>query len=89
MPEIARFFGIVIRMYVEAGEAHHRPHFHAYYQEAAAVYGLEPIERLGGLLPLRQQRLVEVWAALHERELLRNWGLLQGGRLPDRIVPLR
>jgi hypothetical protein len=32
MPEISRFFGIVIRMFVEAGVAHHTPHFHAYYQ---------------------------------------------------------
>jgi hypothetical protein len=88
MPEIARFFGIVIRMYVEAGAAHHRPHFHAYYQDAAAVYAVEPVTPLGGLLPPRQQRLVEDWAALHREELLRNWELLQEGRLPDRIVPL-
>ncbi|HZF08412.1 MAG TPA: DUF4160 domain-containing protein [Thermoanaerobaculia bacterium] len=89
MPEIARFFGIVIRMYVEAGAVHHQPHFHAYYQEAAAVYGVAPIQLLGGTLPLRQQRMVEVWAALHRKELLRNWELLQGGRLPGRIIPLR
>lgn len=88
MPEIARFFGIVIRMYVESGAAHHRPHFHAYYQEAAAVYGIEPTELLSGLLPQRQQRMVEVWAAVHLQELLRNWELLQAGRLPDKIVPL-
>jgi hypothetical protein len=31
MPEISRFFGIVIRMFVEAGAVHHTPHFHAYY----------------------------------------------------------
>jgi hypothetical protein len=36
MPEISRFFGIVIRMFVEAGVAHHSPHFHAYYQGQAA-----------------------------------------------------
>lgn len=88
MPEIARFFGIVIRMYVEAGAAHHRPHFHAYYQDAAAVYGIQPIELLGGILPPRQQRMVEVWAAFHRKRLLRNWELLQEGRLPDKIVPL-
>ena len=33
MPEIARFFGITIRMYAEPGAPHHRPHFHAYYQD--------------------------------------------------------
>jgi hypothetical protein len=33
MPEISRFFGIIIRMFVEAGGQHHTAHFHAYYQE--------------------------------------------------------
>ena len=32
MPELSRFFGIVIRMFVEVGGPHHRPHFHAYYR---------------------------------------------------------
>ncbi len=32
MPELSRFFGIIIRMFAEAGESHHLPHFHAYYQ---------------------------------------------------------
>ena len=44
MPELSRFFGIIIRMYVEAGGPHHLPHFHAYYQDEVAVVGLEPIE---------------------------------------------
>ena len=30
MPEIARFFGIIIRMFAEPAAPHHRPHFHAY-----------------------------------------------------------
>jgi hypothetical protein len=34
MPEIARFLGIIIRMYAEPSAPHHRPHFHAYYQDA-------------------------------------------------------
>ncbi|HLG59567.1 MAG TPA: DUF4160 domain-containing protein [Vicinamibacterales bacterium] len=37
VPEIGRFFGIIIRMFVEAGAPHHTPHFHAYYQEAVGV----------------------------------------------------
>jgi hypothetical protein len=56
VPELSRFFGIIIRMYVEAGESHHRPHFHAYYQEHAAVFAIDTIERLGGGLPKAQQR---------------------------------
>jgi hypothetical protein len=38
LPEISRFFGIVIRMFVEAGAAHYTPHFHAYYQEHVGVF---------------------------------------------------
>jgi len=37
MPEIARFFGIIIRMFAEPTSQHHRPHFHAYYQDDIAV----------------------------------------------------
>jgi len=32
MPEVSRFFGIIIRMFIEAGGQHHMPHFYAYYQ---------------------------------------------------------
>ena len=61
MPELSRFFGIVIRMFVEAGAQHHRAHFHAYYQDQAAVFAVDTIECLGGSLPKAQQRLVEAW----------------------------
>ena len=33
VPELSRFFGIVIRMFMEVGAPHHRPHFHALYQD--------------------------------------------------------
>ena len=89
MPEIARFFGIIIRMYAEAGGPHHRPHFHAYYQQEVAIYGIDSVDLLAGALPRPQQRFVEAWAELHRQELLDNWELLQEGRLPARIEPLR
>jgi hypothetical protein len=56
MPEVSRFFGIIIRMFVEAGGQHHMPHFHAYYQEHVAIYDIVQIERLAGFLPTRQER---------------------------------
>jgi len=89
MPEISRFFGIIIRMYVEAGGAHHTPHFHAYYQDDVGIYGIETIERLAGSLAKRQERLVLAWAELHQRELLANWEALQAGHPPVRIEPLK
>ena len=65
------------------------PHFHAYYQNHAVVYGIDPIEMISGTLPRTQQRLVEAWAELHQGELLENWVRLQSGRLPYKIAPLR
>ena len=69
MPELCRFFGIIIRMFAEAGGPHHVPHFHAYYQNEVGIYSLDPIELIAGSLPKRQHRLVEAWAELHQTEL--------------------
>lgn len=89
MPELSRFFGIIIRMFTEAGGPHHRPHFHAYYQDSVAVFSIDPVELMAGSLPLRQRRLVEAWAELHQRELGEDWALLQEGQRPMPIEPLR
>ena len=88
MPELSRFFGIIIRMYLELGAPHHLPHFHAYYQNDAAVFSLDPLDLIGGGLPRRQRRLVEAWAELHQEELLADWALLQTGQTPLPIDPL-
>ena len=89
MPELSRFFGIIIRMYAEIEAQHHTPHFHAYYQDHAAVFSIDPIEMFSGSLPKRQQRLVEAWAELHQAELSADWGLLESGRRPKPIDPLK
>jgi len=89
MPELARFFGIIIRMYVEPNAPHHTPHFHAYYQDEVAIYSIDPIELLSGSLPRRQLRLVEAWAELHHAELLTDWQLSQTFQKPLPIEPLR
>lgn len=89
MPELSRFFGIIVRMFSETGQPHHRPHFHTYYQEHVAVVGIDPVEIIGGSLPRRQQRLVEAWAELHQPELRADWERLQAGQAPYPIEPLR
>ena len=89
MPELSRFYGIIIRMYWEIGERHRTPHFHAYYQENAAIFSIDPIERLEGSMPKRQVRLVEAWAELHQDELMHDWERLQGGQHPFPIKPLK
>jgi len=89
MPELSRFYGIIIRMYAEAGEPHHVRHFHAYHQNDVAVFGIDPIELIAGTLPARDRRLVEAWAELHQNELLVDWERLQAGQRPLPIEPLK
>ncbi len=85
MPEIARFLGIIITIYLEIDEVHQVPHFHVRYNEYQASYSIQPISQLAGALPRRQQRLVEAWAELHQDELMENWLRVQMGQRPDRI----
>ena len=63
-------------MFAEAGGPHHLSHFHVYYQDYEAVFGIEPIELLAGSIPRRQQRFVEAWAELHQAELKVDWDRL-------------
>ena len=76
-------------MFSEPSERHHKPHFHAYYQDHVSILAIAPVELLAGQLPSRQQRLVEAWAELHQDELLADWHLLRQGRRPLPINPLR
>jgi hypothetical protein len=76
-------------MFAEQDAPHHQPHFHAYYQENVGIFGIAPIELIAGTLPARQRRLVEAWAELHQDELRRDWELLQQGRRPSPIEPLK
>lgn len=89
MPEISRFFGIIIRMYAEIGSPHHQPHFHAYYQDAVGIFTIDPVDLIAGSLPPRQRRFVEAWAELHQADLAADWQRLQSGRVPMPIDPLR
>jgi len=85
MPEISRFFGIVIRIYLSD---HGPPHFHAYYGSSSARVRLLPVGILNGDLPPRALRLVVEWATLHESELVESWRLVRLKESPLRIAPL-
>lgn len=85
MPEISRFFGIVIRMYFDD---HNPPHIHAVYAGHEAQVGIEPIAILDGALPNRAASMVVEWAALHQRELMQNWHRLHNAQPAERIEPL-
>jgi len=89
VPELSRFFGIIIRMFAEPGSPHHSAHFHAYYQSEIGIFGIDPVELIAGSLPRRQRRLVEAWAELHQAELRADWERLQEGQSPAPIEPLK
>jgi hypothetical protein len=76
-------------MFSEAGISHHVAHFHAYYQDEAAVFSIQPVNLIAGAFPQKQRRLVEAWAELHQDELLTDWDLLHSGRSATPIEPLK
>jgi hypothetical protein len=70
MPEISRFYGIVIYMFAKN---HLPPHFHAKYGEHIGVIDIRTGEIHEGSLPRRAFRLVQDWAEFHQDDLLKNW----------------
>ena len=86
MPEISRFFGIVIRMYYND---HQPPHFHADYGEFQAEINIETFEILKGNLPQRVLGLVLEWAALHRDELRADWERARKAQVLEPIAPLQ
>ena len=74
-------------IYSDDGQ-HHKPHFHVYfaeYEASVGVYG----ELLAGSLPVKQLKLVQAWAAIHEDELYAAWNNAVRNIPFGRIEPLR
>ena len=88
MPELSRFFNIVIKMIFSDTVQHHKPHFHVYYAEYEAAVSIDG-ELLAGSLPVKQLRMVQAWAAIHEDELYKAWNNAVRNMPFDRIEPLR
>ncbi|MCF8304296.1 MAG: DUF4160 domain-containing protein [Bacteroidales bacterium] len=86
MPEIARFYGIVIRMYFKD---HNPPHFHAEYAGFNAEYDIETLDVIAGGLTNRAHAMVLEWASQHKRELLNNWKKAAVPEKMDKIEPLK
>jgi len=85
MPEISRFYGIVIAMFFSE---HNPPHFHARYGMKKAAIRISDLSVSEGLLPPRVLGLVIEWAAKHRSELLENWNKIAQGLQPEPIEPL-
>lgn len=85
MPELSRFFGIVIRMFFGEREA---PHFHAQYGDYVASVEIQSGAVTTRKFPSQALRLVEEWRRQHVPELLENWRRMQRDEIPLRIAPL-
>ncbi len=85
MPEICRFYGIVIKMYFAD---HAPPHFHAEYAEYEARVAIDSLAVLTGTLPPRAMGLVAEWATLHRQELQTLWERASKLEALNRLDPL-
>lgn len=85
MPEISRFFGIIIAMFYED---HQPPHFHARYGEHQVTIKISDLSILEGFLPPRALGLVMEWALIHKNDLVKNWDLAQVYQPLMKIGPL-
>lgn len=86
MPEISRFYGIIVAMFF--GD-HNPPHFHARYGAEKVAIEIETFRILEGDLSPRALGLVIEWAAQHRNELLENWELAKNNQAPRKIEPLK
>ena len=69
MPEISRFYGIVIFM---NHRDHEPPHFHAKYQDQEVIVEIQT-GIVEGKMSRRALRMVFEWSEIHREELLSNW----------------
>jgi len=85
MPEISRFFGIIIRMFFDE---HNPPHIHAEHQGNKAVFDLNGNIIRGDLKSRTAVKLVREWIDMHVSELREDWELAQVGKEIKKIAPL-
>ena len=85
MPEISRFFGIVVTMYYND---HAPPHFHAKYDRQRISVAIEDARILSGDFPSRARDLVLQWLALHRDDLMTDWTLARERKPLKKIDPL-
>ncbi len=85
MPEVSRFYGIIIRIFYDD---HSPPHFHAVYGEHEILVDISTLAILRGYLPARALGMVTEWASLHQSELLASWDRASHLEPPGKIAPL-
>lgn len=86
MPEICRFYGIIIRMHAND---HPPPHFHAEYAEYEALINIETLAVIAGNLPSRALGLTIEWASLHQNDLRNLWQRARNHESLSKLAPLQ
>lgn len=86
MPEISRFYGILIKMHYDD---HLPPHFHAEYGEYKTMLSIQTLAVIAGKLPPKALGLVVEWAAQHQEELQALWEHAQKMETLHKIAPLK
>ena len=81
MPEIARFYGIIIKMFFKPKE-HEPSHIHALYGEYVGEFNIRTMEMIEGDLPKKAQELVTEWLKLHQAALQAMWDTQKIEKLP-------
>lgn len=84
VPELSRFYGIVISMFYRD---HARPHFHAHCGGDSIAIEIDGDGMRGSFPPSRLSLLFE-WRDLHRGELRTNWERLRRGEPPLPFAPL-
>lgn len=80
MPEITRFYGIVIKIFFR--NEHNPPHIHAVYGEHNAMFSIEGMELIEGDLPTRAVKMIQEWGLEHTAELQEMWDTKKLIKLP-------
>jgi len=86
MPEICRFFGIII--YLNTND-HNPPHIHADYSGKEGVFEILTGNMIQGKLPIKITNMVQKWIDIHQEELLKDWSFAAEGKTIFKITPLK
>ena len=81
MPEISRFYGIIIKMFFKPKE-HEPSHIHALYGEHVGIFDLQTMEMTEGDLPIKAQGLIKEWISRNQESLLQMWDSQKLRKLP-------
>lgn len=83
MPEVTRFYGMLIKIYLFGD--HNPPHFHVIYGDYNGIFQISSLEMIEGDLPNKAQKLVVEWAESYQDELMKMWETKEFKKLPPLV----